>query len=86
MKEISKIAPHGKGYNKYFDPSKRQAWEIDSSKIADHFDLPMLITPHMGFSNNLMKNVKTKFDKLILYEIDGHYTHNLKSENVFGKS
>lgn len=86
LKEISERAQFGKGFNKSVDPSLRQAWEIDSLKLLDNVDLPLLVTPHLDFPAELLNvQIQAKLDKLLLFETAGHYKRNMKSEKEFGK-
>jgi hypothetical protein len=87
LKEISEVACYGKQLNKILDSSKRQALEINSSKltstIIDDLNLLSMVMRHLDLPSDLM-NVQAKLQQLILYESGGHYHRTMEYEKEYG--
>ena len=71
----------------YFDPSIIKALQIDSFQILEPsgLDLSPLIIRKLGLETQSV-NIQAKLEKLVLYEVDGHYKRDLNSENEFGNT
>ena len=86
LKDNSDKSYHGQGLNISYDPSLKEALEINGSRvclISENLDLSSLIIHHMGLPSNELLNVQAKLRKLMLYEIGGHYIYDF---NPFGNS
>ena len=84
MKQISEEAPYGMRCNVSIDPSVRRAFQIDSKKILTvspkNFDL-WFVARHLQLNIDF-ENVEVKLDKLILYEIGGHFKQTSISTQI----
>jgi hypothetical protein len=73
-----------------FPSSQKHTFEICSEKIhystLENFDISSLVIKMLGLPVTKTMDFKAKLDKLMLFEVDGQYTHTFDSEREFGKT
>lgn len=73
-----------------FPSSQRHTFEICCDKILlstlENVDISSLVIKMLGLPVTKTMDFKAKLDKLMLFEIDGQYTHTFDSGKEFGKT
>ncbi len=72
-----------------FPSPQRHTFEICSDTILsstlENIDISSVVIKMLGLPVTKSMNFKAKLDKLMLFEVDGQYTHTFDSGKEFGK-